>query len=146
MKRVLVATDGSEGADRAVDHAAQLAKRFGAELLIVNVIGGYGLPDEVLRYFTQAPQAWLEEPVLTKLSTEMLTKAGHRAQRGSPAKIELESRSGDVAQTIIEIAQEKDADAIVVGKRGAGQIAGLLLGSISQKLVSLASCPVTVVP
>ena len=54
--------------------------------------------------------------------------------------------AGYVAQTIIEIAPEKDADVIVVGKHGKGRIAGLLLGSVSQKLVSLAPRPVTVVP
>ena len=53
MKRILVATDGSEGADRAVDYAARLAKADSAELLIVNVIGGYGLPDKVFRAFTR---------------------------------------------------------------------------------------------
>jgi nucleotide-binding universal stress UspA family protein len=58
----------------------------------------------------------------------------------------LESRIGDVAQTIVEIAQEKNAENIVVGKRGVGRIAGLLLGSVSQKIVSLAPRPVTVVP
>ena len=52
MKRVLVATDGSEAADRAVDYAAGLAKREGADLLIANVIGGYGLPDGVFTRLT----------------------------------------------------------------------------------------------
>jgi nucleotide-binding universal stress UspA family protein len=60
--------------------------------------------------------------------------------------IQLESRVGDVAPTIIDIAKEKQADAIVAGKRGTGRVAGLLLGSVSQKLVSLAPLPVTIVP
>jgi len=60
--------------------------------------------------------------------------------------IQLESRTGDIAETLIEIAREKEVDAIIVSKRGAGRLSGLLLGSISQKLVSLAPLPVTVVP
>ncbi len=60
--------------------------------------------------------------------------------------VELESRIGDTAQTIVEIAQEKKVDTIVVGKRGAGRIGEFLFGSISQKIVSLAPLPVIVVP
>jgi nucleotide-binding universal stress UspA family protein len=145
MARILVATDGSEGADRAVDYAAQRAKADGAELLIVNVIGGYGLPDKVTRAFSHAQHVWLEE-LLQSLSTQMLTNARERAQQAGAATILLEQRSGEVAQTIIDVAREKAADIIIVGKRGTGRIAGLLLGSVSQKLVSLAPCPVTVVP
>lgn len=145
MKRILVATDGSKGGDRAVDYAAQLAKSDGADLLIVNIIGGYGLPDKVFSAFTDAQQIWLKE-LLQSLSAELLTKARDRARGVGVATIQLESRTGDVAQTIIEIGQEKAADVIVVGKRGAGLVERLLLGSISQKLVSLAPLPVTVVP
>ncbi len=145
MKRILVATDDSEGADRAVDYAARRAKADGAELLIVNVIGGYGLPDKVFRAFTRAEQTWLTE-LLESLSAETLTKARDRARSAGATIIELESRDGDVAPTIIAIAQEKAADAIIVGKRGAGRVTGLLLGSVSQKLVSLSPLPVTVVP
>jgi nucleotide-binding universal stress UspA family protein len=145
MKRILVATDGSEGADRAVDYAAHLAKDTGAELMIVNVIGAYGLPDKVLRAFTQGQHAWLDE-LLESLSAKMLTNARDRARGVGAASIQLESRPGEVAQAIIDIAREKPADVIVVGKRGAGRIAGLLLGSVSQKLVSLAPVPVIIVP
>jgi nucleotide-binding universal stress UspA family protein len=141
----LVATDGSDGADRAIDYAARWAKHVSAELLIVNIIGGYGLPNKLMRTFTQAQHAWLDE-MLQSLSAEMLTKARDRAQGAGVAVILLDSRSGDVAQSIINIAKEKTADVIVVGKRGAGHVAGVLIGSVSQKLVSLAPLPVVVVP
>lgn len=142
---ILVATDGSDGGDRAVDYAAARAKADAAELLIVNILGGYGIPDRVARAFTQAQEGWLNE-LLESLSAEILTKVRERAlAAGAPAAL-IESRSGDVAPTIIQIAREKHVSAIVVGKRGTGRVEGLLLGSVSQKLVSLAPLPVTVVP
>lgn len=145
MSRILVATDGSAGADRAIDHAARWAKRVGAELVIANVIGGAGLPESVVEAFTHAQQAWFKE-MLASASAAILTKARERAKSAGAPTILLESRAGEVAPTILEIAEEQGAEAIVVGKRGAGRIAGLLIGSISQKLVVLAPLPVTVVP
>ena len=145
MNRILVATDGSEAADRAVDYSAHWAKADGAELLIVNVIGGYGLPDKVFMAFTHDQHIWLKE-MLESQSAQALTTARDRARKAGVGTILLESRTGEVAQTIIEIAHEKRADAIVVGKRGAGRVAGVLLGSVSQKLVILSPLPLTVVP
>ncbi len=145
MNRILVATDGSEGADRAVDYAARRAKADGAELLIVNVMGGYGLPDKVFLAFTNDQNVLLKE-LLASQSAATLTTARDRAREAGVSTIVLESRTGEVAQTIIDIAHEKNADAIVVGKRGAGRVAGVLLGSVSQKLVSLSPLPLTVVP
>jgi nucleotide-binding universal stress UspA family protein len=75
-----------------------------------------------------------------------LRAARARARKAGANIIMLESRTGNVARTIIQIAQERKADAIVVGKRGTGQIAGVLLGSISQKLVILSPLPLIVVP
>ena len=140
-----MATDGSEGADRAVDYAARRAKADGAELLIVNVMGGYGLPDKVFLAFTNDQNVLLKE-LLASQSAATLTTARDRAREAGVSTIVLESRTGEVAQTIIDIAHEKKADAIVVGKRGAGRVAGVLLGSVSQKLVSLSPLPLTVVP
>lgn len=143
MKRILVATDGSEGAGHAVDYAARWAKSAGSKLLIVNIIGN--LPERLLRSFTHAQHAWLDE-LLGSLSAEILARARERALSAGVGAIELDSRSGETAPTIISIAQEKGAEAIVVGRRGVGQVTGLMLGSVSQKLVSLAPLPVTVVP
>jgi nucleotide-binding universal stress UspA family protein len=145
MKRILVATDGSEGAFRAVEFAAQLAKQFGTDLVAANVIGGYGLPGEVVKLFTSPEHAWLNE-MLQSLSARTLADAQARIRELGVPSVRLESRQGDVAQTIIAIADDVEADTIVVGKRGSGQVAGLLLGSVSQKLVSLASRIVIVVP
>lgn len=145
MKRVLVATDGSEAADRAVDYAAGLAKRKKADLLVVNVVGGYGLPEKAMLQLTRSEQAWLKE-FLESLSAETLTKARERARAAGADQIHLESQAGDVAQSVIAIAKEKAADVIVVGKRGAGLVERLLLGSVSEKVVRLAPLPVIVIP
>lgn len=144
MKYVLVGTDGSDGAGRAVDYAAHWAKESGARLLVVNVIGG-SLPDKTFSRLTHAEQTWLKE-LHTSLSAETLEKAREQARRIGVNEIELESCTGDAAQAIIDIAQKKGVETIVVGKRGAGRIVGLLVGSVSQKIVSLAHRPVIVVP
>ncbi len=145
MSRILVAIDGSASADRAVDYAARRAKRDGLDLVIVNVIGGYGMPNKLVRAFTRAEGAWLHEG-LTSLSAEMLNAARDRARRLGVHAIRLDTRTGEVAPTIIKVARDTGVEAIVVGKRGAGRATGLLLGSVSHKVASLAPVPVTVVP
>jgi nucleotide-binding universal stress UspA family protein len=145
MTRILVATDGSEVADRAIDYAAHRAKTDGAELVIVNVVGGYGLPEKVLLSFANDQSIVLKE-LLESESAQTLTAARDRAHKAGVGTILLESRIGEVAQTIIEVAREKKAGAIIVGKRGSGRVAGALLGSVSQKLVVLSPLPLTVVP
>lgn len=145
MERILVATDGSEGANRAIDFAAQLAGGSGAHLLIVTVAGIHTLPDAVLRHFTRTQNAWVEE-ALTSISATVLKEARERAQAAGATDIRLQTGDGDVAQAILDIASQSEADVIVVGKRGSGRVTGLLLGSVSQKLVSIASKVVVVVP
>jgi len=145
MKVIVAATDGSQSADRAIDYAASIAKNSGAALVLVHAGGGDGLPGDAMSRLTSAQHVWLDE-LLNSMSAEILTKARERARAAGAATIILESRLGDVAQAVLDVAQEKGADLIVVGKRGQGRVAGLLLGSVSQKLVSLAQRPVTVVP
>jgi nucleotide-binding universal stress UspA family protein len=145
VKQILAATDGSEGSDRAIDFAAQLANTYGANLLIINVMGGYGLPVELLRQFSNAEGAWLDE-MLTSRSAEILTSARDRVHKLGAPTIVLESRGGNITQAIIDFAREKNVDAIVVGRQGVGHVSEFLLGSVPQKLLSLAACVVMVVP
>ena len=83
---------------------------------------------------------------LDALSNAILAKAKERARQVGLTAIQVQTSWGDAAEPIIDTAAREHADIIVVGKRGRGQLAGLLLGSVSQKVVSLAPCPVIVVP
>ena len=145
MACILVATDGSDGGNRAVDYAANEARKDDSELVIVNVVEGHGLPGDLFERFTQPQSAWFRE-LLSSVSADILAKARDRALKAGAGAIALESKEGEAAHAIVETARGKGVRSIMIGKRGIGQVEGLLLGSVSQKLVSLASVPVTVVP
>lgn len=143
MKRILVATDGSDGADRALDAAADLAKSCGAELVLVTVEQGYLRGD--LEEFRWAENATVDE-ILNAVSAEILKRAGERAAARGIKPVRSHAGLGEAASFILDVAAREQPDMIVVGKRGKGRLSGLLLGSVSQKLVSLAQCKILVVP
>lgn len=143
MKMILSATDGSEGAERAVAVAADLVKSINGKLLLVNVSED-NLSSSQLRLLDQLRVT--EGDALAAISQRMLTKASAIAQDHGAVNIETMSGAGDPAKVIMEIANLKHADAIVVGRRGRGQLEGLVLGSVSQKLACLAACAVIVIP
>ena len=145
MQCILLATDGSKTADRAADFAAQLAKSTGATLWIVNVTDDLGMAPVQLDAFSRVEHVSRQE-MIKSLSTQILARIKEQMEKRDAPAVHIESRKGDVAQTIIELADEKHADAIVIGKRGHGKLAGLLVGSVAQKLVSLARVTVIVVP
>jgi nucleotide-binding universal stress UspA family protein len=143
MKIIMVATDGSQGADRAVDFAARLAQRFAAALWVVNV--NDSLVSAELELGAHIENIGLDE-MLDAASRQILSRARDRAHNIGVTAIRLEQRSGNAADEIIEIARNEGADAVVIGKRGRGRLSGMLLGSVSQKIVSLAPCVTIVVP
>jgi nucleotide-binding universal stress UspA family protein len=142
MGQVLVATDGSDGGQRALEFAAKLAKDTGRGLLIVNVSND--LSDEDLRTLAQTEAGLLEE--LDQYTNQVLDQSRRQAQRLGITEVQTYVAWGQPAAGIIEAAQKHAADLIVIGRRGRGQLAGLLLGSVSQKLAGLSPCPVTIVP
>jgi nucleotide-binding universal stress UspA family protein len=143
MKRILVATDGSAGADRALDVASAIAGRFDAELIIVTVEQGYLRGD--LEEFRKSEDATPDE-ILNAVSLEILKRAEEKSRRSGVSRVRTYSSLGDAVAFILEVAEREKADTIVVGKRGMGRLPGLLIGSVSQKLTSLARCNVLVVP
>jgi len=142
MKRILVATNGSAVADRALDVASAIAGRFDAELIIVTVEQGYLRGD--LEEFRKSKDATADE-ILNAVSLEILKRAEEKARRNGVSQVRAYSSLGDAVGFILEVAEREKADTIVVGKRGKGRLPGLLIGSVSQKLVSLARCNVLVV-
>lgn len=142
MTRIMVATDGSGGASRAGDLAAEPANAVACNLLIVTVADRL-LGEEV----RQLPHSGASAgDLLEALTGHTLREAEARARKLGVSQIEIKTCWGDVTQSLIDLAAGSSTRMIVVGRRGRGQLAGLLLGSVSQKLVNLAPCAVVVVP
>ena len=142
MKRIVVATDGSPGGKRAVDTAARLAKVMGSDLVIMTV--GGNISGAELRRLASIDGDVSE--TLESASNQVLKQAQKRAQRIGIAAPKLQNGWGDPAETIIDTARREKASMLVVGRRRRGRLSGLLLGSVSQKVASLAPCVVIVVP
>jgi len=142
MSCIMVATDGSAGAGRAVEVAAELARTLACDLLIVTVADRL-LGEEV----RQMPHTGVSGgDVLEALTAQTLKTAETRARELGVQRVEIKTGWGHVTQSLLALAASSQARMIVIGRRGRGQLDGLPLGSISHKLVSLAPCPVVVVP
>jgi nucleotide-binding universal stress UspA family protein len=145
MIRILAGTDGSDSANRAIDFAARLARDVNGRLTIAHITGLYDPDAGDLARLASAehmpPGAYLSE-----MAEQMLLSACERARNMGASEVRSVSQVGDIAASMIDIARNDGSDIIVVGKRGMGRLPGLLLGSVSQKLVSIGHCSVAVVP
>jgi len=138
----LVGVDGSDGARRAAEFAAERARREGARLVLACVVEwspfGALTPDE------QAERHVQREKEIRVAETQVL--APLRSALGADLEVETVVRHGHVAEVLCNLAREKGAAQIFSGRLGRGRFEALLFGSVAGSLVQVAPVPVTVVP
>jgi nucleotide-binding universal stress UspA family protein len=141
MKAIVVGTDGSETAARALEEAGDLAKSAGATLHIVSAyepatgarVGGSAGPERA---------QWMVGPDV-QVDAVLDRAAGTMHARG--VQTECHARKGDPANALLDVAAEHDADMIVVGNKGMTGTKRFLLGSVPDKISHHAPCSVLIV-
>ena len=140
FKTILVAVDGSDHATKALDIACDLAQRYGAGLLVLSVYRHHSPLGDTHTLVGGASEIEPPDVTLGRLAREIVDAALARARANGAPEVEGLVRRGPPARTIVQIARERGADAIVMGSRGLGDVGGFLLGSVSHKVSSLAEC------
>ncbi len=134
-RRVLVGTDGSKFSSIAVDKAIAFAKAYGGDLVVISVV------DVPTEFYAEAPQA-VEDMI--KKAKEYTAAVKKKAE---DAGVKAESYVGEAEswEAIVNLANEQSADMIVMGSHGRTGLRRLLMGSVTEKVIGHAACPVLVV-
>jgi nucleotide-binding universal stress UspA family protein len=140
--RILLATDGSEAAELAALRAVDLADATDSELHVVHV----GVVPIFLKSYpgTLGYDRKLYEQI-EEVSRELLRKQSWRVKAAGGTVAGTHLRMGKVDLEIVALAEELQADLIVMGSRGLGGVRRALMGSVSDSVVRHAHCPVLVV-
>lgn len=154
FSKILAAVDGSGHAGKAVAIAGSLAGRYDADLVVVHVVTGEEVPDELRRMaevehlvepqaveparlgnLSVAPAAKVDEERLgNAVGARVLERAVVAARREGASRVTTLQLAGDAADALLEAAREQGADLVVVGSRGFGALGSLVMGSVSSKL------------
>ena len=145
FNNIVCAVDGSEHAARAATLAAALAAKFDSKLTLLTVAKELKMTAEVKRYIELEHLSGEPQYVLDEYTESVIDRAKEAAEAEGLRGVRTEVRSGNPARSIVEFADIKKADCIVLGRRGMGDIEGVFLGSVSFKVNSLANCTVITV-
>lgn len=143
FKSIVVGTDGSETAAEAVRQAAELARAVGARLSIVSAyepVPGQRLAE--IRRETPEDMQWA---ISARSEVDQTLQEAARPARDAGVPVEVCARQGDPADAILDVAEEHDADLIVVGNKGMTGAKRFLLGSVPNKVSHHAPCSVLVI-
>lgn len=143
FENILVPTDGSEHAAKAVDVAADLAQKYGAKVHLLHVVRDLGssmIPPDLLSIARVERVEMTERAVVESVANQILRSAALRTRERGAKQVDTALEVGAPAERILAIAKSLKADAIVMGTRGLGDIRGLLMGSTAHKVNHLAGC------
>lgn len=141
MLKMLIAIDGSEHAQRALQAVARMAPQTqGIEAVLLNV-------HEWPLYYGELPPLDYEslEKHQRERQSKLLEAALAEARRLGLAQVSTQAAHGSPANEIVRVAEEAGVDQIVMGTHGRGVVGGLFMGSIAQRVVHLAKVPVLLV-
>lgn len=139
FKKVVWATDGSEAADQALTFARTLAAEGDGQLVVVHC-NELTLPGKAGGRFSRFANE-------DELKAKIRRQASDLERDGVPTTFKAATANvGEAPHVIADAAREEHADVIVVGTRGHTALAGLLLGSVVQRLLHITAVPVLAVP
>jgi nucleotide-binding universal stress UspA family protein len=140
---IVVGTDGSDTAKEAVRQAVELAQSVGAELLLVSAY------QPVSRVAVTREAAQMPEDVQWMVSAreDVATLLAEAAETAEAVGVPVQTfpRQGDPADAILDVAEERDADLIVVGNKGMTGAKRFLLGSVPNRVSHHAPCSVLII-
>ena len=136
IKTVLVAFDGSDPSEKAFDFALALAAALGANLIVLGVVT---LPEPAISVEVEA--------MLDRGRQHFAEDFEQLRRQAASRNVEIETRVavGHPAEQILRVEQDTHPDLIVMGRRGLTRATRWLLGSVSERVLRYAHCPVTVV-
>lgn len=165
FKTIICPIDGSDHAIKAQDLAISLAAEQGATLIFLHTLMLNAKSDELMRFAQSEGLAKSVEPAISHLraaearleygygpsttpDTRALTEIGESLLQGAKRDagdrgvktVDTILTSGDPADAILRAIKEKDADCVVIGSRGLGDMRALFLGSVSHKVLNQAPC------
>ncbi len=138
LKRILMATDGSAQAFKAVSYAIELAKLCNARITLLMVAD----LNQNVSAFEQVSLSGYVPAELKIAAFQFLAELMHVIPAEIPAHTRVEI--GDPAETIVNVAEEEESDLIVLGSRGMSSLKTLFTGSVSRYVLKHAYCPVLV--
>jgi nucleotide-binding universal stress UspA family protein len=140
---IVVGTDGSETAGEAVRQATELAKAVGAKIALVSAFEPVG--NQRLREERQEVPEDVQWMVNEREDVEATLREAAEQVKGAGVQVETFSRQGDPADAILDVAEEQNADLIIVGNKGMTGAKRFLLGSVPNKVSHHAPCSVMII-
>ena len=149
FRKILVPVDGSAHSKRAVAYGAEIAAQHGAGVVLLHVmrhLGSDRVPPGLKELEHIEHVHMTEADFLRSVADTVVNEAQDLVGKQGGTKVQTVIQDGDPATRILEYCKAHEIDLIVIGRRGLGGVAGLLLGSVSQKVSHAAPCACLLTP